>query len=206
MFVSEALEILGLKWSERRDVPLINRTWKNCIKHIHPDKNLDAADATAMAQTLNEARYTLLNDLEDRTKKKQRENEEELIARAKDEEAKRQQQQQKEESSEKDQAESKKPIIRRRAHRRIDKYNEGKEMIKEMQMLFKKKLVRSHFSLDRVYFNDIMDIFLTSRDQINKEEKNFFRRHCTRLLLDAFPHAKYSVHKNRRCFLYISVM
>jgi curved DNA-binding protein CbpA len=94
MHVSDALVFLGLKWPDMSNKALINSAWRKKIKIDHPDKNLESADATVLAQRVNEARDTLFNFHEDRTKKKQREDEEERVARAKDEETKRQQRQQ----------------------------------------------------------------------------------------------------------------
>jgi curved DNA-binding protein CbpA len=87
MFYLDAVEVLGLKYPDNRDISAINRAWRHLVKHTHPDKN---ASGMIMTQRLNEARDILLASMEDEYAKKQREDEEERIASARDE-AKRQQ-------------------------------------------------------------------------------------------------------------------
>jgi len=69
MDTSEAVEILGMKWSEISDASTINRVWKKLVIQVHPDKWLQKGGgdslehATKMTQRLNEARDVLLERL-----------------------------------------------------------------------------------------------------------------------------------------------
>ena len=223
MQILEALALLGLHWNDRENKDAIRAAWKRKICAVHPDKN-DSHDATKKAQVLNEAKETLLGQSESEFDKIFRERQEEMQAKKKMDESKKQE----EETSKRehdaflqrlDEYERKAREIKRerynknrkhrapdsRAHRKIDDYPEGKNLIEEMKSFFNNNFVSKNGSPDHLFVRDIMDHFVSSRDVTSDLEKRLFQRHSKQILISIWPNAKYSKYNNKRCFLNVGI-
>jgi len=64
MDIHEAVKLLDMSWREVIDESSIKQAWKKKVRYAHPDKN-SQQNATRITQKLNEAKDTLLDNLDD---------------------------------------------------------------------------------------------------------------------------------------------
>jgi curved DNA-binding protein CbpA len=89
-----------------------------------------------------------------------------------------------------------------RMHRGIWGYKEGRALEKEFRTFFQNNFM--HAPSKRVFYSDMLEMFIKSRDNTTELEKNLFRIHTRRLLFEAVPEAYHTAYTNRRCFLHVS--
>jgi DnaJ-class molecular chaperone len=225
MYAFEARRILGLSLSNATDRAAIMAAWKQKIKHVHPDKNTHASDATEQTQMLNEAKDTLLNEMCDPTEKAREEARDEEKAREKERAEKEAAKKQKEEDSRKyyedmfdemfERAKAqkraryalnrKKRAPGTRAHRKSQDNTEGVQFMEEMKGFIKEKFTASTDFNDIVPVSDILPLFMETRENTTDLEKNLFQRHTRKLFAAAFPQAAYTTSKNKRCYRYVCI-
>ena len=243
MKADEARTLLGMSEKDALNPALVHSVWRQKVRLVHPDKNVDGKNATEQTQTLNEARLVLLSAFQDPRAKKRQEAENELIARAKDKaelEARRQQAEKEEKMKaklekkrlreqvktdlkakrqaqkvlkreQKDLAKKAKrehyELTRKRRapgtrmHRGIWGYKEGRELEKEFRTFFQSNFM--YADGQRVFYSDMLEKFIKNRDNTTELERNLFRIHTKRLLLETVPDAESSTYTNRRCFLHV---
>lgn len=231
MLLSEALFVLGLTSTAICDESVIKRTWKQKMRESHPDKNLQAsASATADTQRLNEAKDTLLQIFHDRHEQKRREDEEERLMRDKQKHREDEMREKKRAETEAKKKEDddhfkkycddmynkaqairherqirnrKKRLPTARVHKKICEYQEGKDLVEEMQKFFSDKYTNAANNV--LLVSEILDLFVKSRDSTSVLEINLFKRHAKKLFLAAWPKSAYSSSKNKRCFRHVGV-
>jgi curved DNA-binding protein CbpA len=222
---------------------LVHSVWRQKVRLVHPDKNIDGKNATEQTQLLNEARLVLLSVFQDPRAKQRQEAENELIARAKDKaelEARRQLEEQeaktnrrlekkrlremekadlkakrqaqklckreKKDQEKKAKREHYELTRKRRApgtrmHRGIWGYKEGRQIEEEFRKFFRNNYVYAEGQ--RVFYSDMLEKFVEMRETTTELERNLFRIHTKRLLLETVPDAETSTYTNRRCFLHV---
>ena len=219
MFSFEAMSILGLRLAcdESWDETAIQRAWKKKIRLVHPDKNLQKnEESTKLSQQLNEAKDTLLRRLtgsddgeQERADELKRERERRAHEKGMaEQEAKR---------KEWEQMYAKMREIRRqnyarnrrkrapdaRVHRKIGDYKEGQALVQEMTAFFQGKFVSNPWN--KLLVQDVLDLFVSSRDSTTDLEKNLFKRHGKRLFLAVWPEAGYCTCRSKRCFWHVDI-
>ena len=199
-----ALDELGLSMLDSYNYEAIRAAWKAKLMQAHPDKNGDAT-ATLRAQRLNEAKDVLLSSFESELDKLLRAEEDERVAREKERvERERQQkvwdEQTKEMRRKRYSLNRKKRAPGTRVHRKLGDYKEGKELIEEIETFIDEKLESRMHSDDPVMVSDITELFVKSRPSTSELEKRLFIRHFKGIVTQIFSHARYSKHKNKRCF------
>jgi hypothetical protein len=90
-----------------------------------------------------------------------------------------------------------------RVHRKIESYQEGRELIDEMNKCFREHLVLDPVEKHETLVRDILNLFVVSRNSTTELEKNLFKCHNKKLILAVFPGAVYSTYKNQRCFCHL---
>jgi hypothetical protein len=84
------------------------------------------------------------------------------------------------------------------AHVSSTKIKEVQAMVQEMNTFFKDKFVSKQGN--RILVQDILNLFVSSRDTTTDYEKNLFKRHAKKLFLAVWSEARYSVLKTKyRC-------
>lgn len=218
MFSFEALIILGLTCSEGWDETAIKRAWKQKIRLVHPDKNLQSnKESTKLSQQLNEAKDMLLRRLSDCNDDEQ-EKADELERLAQERRAREKEMEDLQANrKEWDQMYDKMKEVKRanyarnrrkrapeaRVHRKIGDYKEGQALIQEMTTFFQNKFVSNPWN--KLLVQDVLNLFVSSRDSTSDLEKNLFKRHGKRLFLAAWPKAGYCTSKSKRCFWHVGI-
>ena len=218
MFSFEAMTILGLTCDESWDEKAIKRAWKLKIRLVHPDKNLQRnQESTKLSQQLNEAKDMLLhrisecNDNEqekadelERLERERRAHEKEMAdLQAKTSEWEQMYAKMREVRRENYARNRKKRAPEARVHRKIGDYKEGQALIQEMTTFFQNAFVSNPWN--KLLVQDVLNLFVSSRDSTSDLEKNLFKRHGKRLFLAAWPKAGYCTSKSKRCFWHVDI-
>lgn len=227
----EAMTILGLTYKESLDVHAIRRTWKIHIMKVHPDKNqMSGDDATRQTQRVNEAKDILIARIKEQGQDSHAAEEERLARerKAQAEEKARQQARQAEEKARQQERQAawdqecaelqkkmkeaqrerylknrRKRAPEARVHRKIEDYKEGLDLINEMKRFFQDNFKND--TCNKILVNDILDLFIKSRNQTSDLEKNLFKRHSKRIFLAIWPNARCSTLKNKFCYMYVAI-
>lgn len=218
MFSFEAMTILGLTCDESWDEKAIKRAWKLKIRLVHPDKNLQRnQESTKLSQQLNEAKDMLLqrisecNDNEqekadelERLARERRAHEKEMAdLQAKTSEWEQMYAKMREVRRENYARNRRKRAPEARVHRKIGDYKEGQALIQEMTTFFQNKFVSNPWN--KLLVQDVLNLFVSSRESTSDLEKNLFKRHGKRLFLAAWPKAGYCTSKSKRCFWHVDI-
>ena len=93
-----------------------------------------------------------------------------------------------------------------RMYRNFDDYEEGQALVQEMKTFFQDKFVSSPGN-KRLLVQDVLDLFVSSRDTTTELEKNLFTRHGKKLFLAVWPEANYCFFKGtgKRCFWHVDI-
>ena len=221
MFRAEAMAILGLNFVDSLDESKIKQAWKQKVKHVHPDKSSQHSQesATQATQRLNEAKDTLLEQFHDPFEQQCREDEEERAVREKqraEAEARKAEEdarfrkkcddlfdRAKAIRHERQIKNRRKRLPTARAHSKSEECQEVKVLVEEMQTFFQDNFMDAAKNV--LFANEILDLFVKSRDNTSILQLNLFKRHAKKQLLAAWPNAAYSSRKGKRCFLNICV-
>ena len=207
MTLNYALALFGLKWNDRTNIDAICKAWKLRLKMNHPDKN-GSLHATEWTQRFNQAKDTLLSNIADEANKAR-----EMQAQEPNEEIKTfhkqlntlyrkaQQDQFNPFKPKPKPIKSSKPGRKRepgtRAHRKTTEYEEGKQIIEEMQVFFKKHFIPKS---EHILMAKITEHFIENRGTTTLLEKQLFHRHARRMLAAAWPYARYTKYQRRWSF------
>jgi hypothetical protein len=97
----------------------------------------------------------------------------------------------------------KKRLPTSRVHKKICEYQDGKDLVEEIQKFFRDKFTDAANNV--LLVSEILDLFVESRDSTSVLETNLFKRHAKKLFLAAWPKSAYSSSKNKRCFRHVGV-
>ena len=223
MLLFEAMDVLGLSFSELSDESAIRRMWKLRIKKAHPDKN-QGEDTTELTQRLNEAKDMLLDRVATSTEYTSHYDRAKTAAAEAQRQAEKERAAEGQRQAEKDRFEEecdalykKMREVRReryaknrkkrapgsRIHRKIDAHEEGRVFVEEMQHFFRDRFTSEPHN--KLLVCDILDLFVKSRGATSELELNLFKRHSKKQFLASWPDSGYSTLKNKRCFLHVAV-
>lgn len=89
-----------------------------------------------------------------------------------------------------------------RPHRGIWGYKEGRELEKEFRAFFQNNF--EHAPSKRVFYSDMLEMFIKSRETTTELEKNLFRIHTKRIVYETVPEAVNTAYNNKKCFLHVA--
>ena len=215
MFELQAMDLLGLAFSDTQTAESITLAYKKKIKEVHPDKN-HSEEATARTQALNEARDVLLQALPEAFL-----NEQERVRQEQEDEIKAQhaETQHKKESV---------PVCPQEATRRSKEKHpdappvvttSGKRLhmpsginpvvcsyLVEMTDFLKSTYEPASSVSDYVSIEDILKQFEHIRGkELSSLEYNMFKKKCRSVICKLFPASTFIVRKKQRCYAFLKL-